>query len=81
MASKLTSPPALIPTQKTPSKQLQLFSTYRQAIIRPGIFMTVPILFLIGMAVLGFFPYTGKYIESISSLPLYSIGLILSLLD
>jgi len=68
-----------IPNQTVQSKKLQLVSAYRQAIGVQGIFKTVPILFLVGMAVLGFFPYTGKYIESVSSLPLSSIGLILTL--
>ena len=67
-----------IPAQPARQKKLQFISSYREAISRPGVIMTVPILFLVGIAVLGFFPFTGKFIEGVSTLSLSSIGLILS---
>lgn len=69
----------LIPVQTPSSKKLQFMSTYRQAITRPGINKTVPIVFFVGIAVMGFFPFTASYLEEVSSLSLSSIGLVLTL--
>ncbi len=68
-----------IPVQPTSTQKLNFISAYRKALSRPGINKTVPIMFFVGMAVLGFFPFTGNYIEKVSSLSLSSIGLVLTL--
>ncbi len=68
-----------IPLQPVPQRKLKFFSAYGKALSRPNIIKTVPILFLVGLSILGLFPFLGKFLESNSSLSLSSIGLILSL--
>lgn len=67
-----------IPVQTSQHKKLQIVKIYKDAVMRPGIFKTVPIMFLVGISVLGFFPYTGKFIESRFDISVFSIGLLLT---
>lgn len=68
-----------LPSQPSPRRNLRFLSTYRQAIVQPALYTTLPIIFCIGVSIMGLFPFLGNYIEAVSTLSLSSIGLVLTL--
>lgn len=62
-----------------PVKQASFFRNYQDAIKTPGVLALIPMFFLVGMTVLGVFPYFGKFMEERFFLSLNQIGLLLGL--
>ena len=63
---------------RVPSKRVQIRGIYKEAILNKELVRTVLLLSLIGMAVLGTFAYTGKYVEKSTGYSILFVGLILS---
>ena len=69
----------LIPNRPPSKRPFRFLSGYAETIRKPGIYKTLPVIFLTGMAVWGFFPYAGSYLKQYTSLSLPLIGLVLTM--
>ncbi len=63
---------------KIPTKKIQVKGMYKEAFANKELIRTVLLLLIVGMAVLGTFTYTGKFVEVSTGYSILVVGLILS---
>jgi len=68
----------LIPSGSRSPNRASVLESYATALKAPGLAAIVGTIFFVGFAVFGSFSYAGHYVQSITGLPLITVGLIVT---